>query len=78
MACLPIANRPVIARQINYLETNGIFNIYVVVQQDAVNKTRNYLMQHYEADPRSNIYLVVIKEEETESTNALKMMCELQ
>ena len=44
MACLPIANRPVIARQINYLETNGIFDIYVVVQQDAVNKTRSYLM----------------------------------
>ena len=56
---------------------NGVFNIYVIVQQDAVNKTRNYLHQHYEADPRSNIYLVVIKEEETESSNALKMMLEL-
>ena len=78
MACLPIANRPIVAHQIKYLELNNIFNIYVVVHQDAVNKTRTYLLQHYEADPRSNIYLVVCKEEETESTNALKMMCELQ
>ena len=77
MACLPIANRPVLGHQIKYLETNGVFNVYVIVHQDSVNKTRSFLLQHYEADTRSNIYLVVVKEEETESTNALKMMCEL-
>ena len=75
MACLPVANRPIVAHQIKYLETNGVFNIYVVVHHDAANKTRGYLAQHYEADPRSNIYIVVVSEEETESAQVLKMMC---
>jgi len=75
MACLPIANRPIVAHQIKYLEMNGVFNIYVVVHQDAANKTRMYLRDHYEMDARSNIYLVVIQDEETESANALKLMC---
>jgi len=75
MACLPIANRPIVAHQIKYLEMNGVFNIYVLVHQDAANKTRMYLRDHYEMDARSNIYLVVIQDEETESANALKLMC---
>lgn len=77
MGCIPIGTSTVLGLQIRYLETNGIFNIYVIVHQDSVTKTRSFLLQHYEADERSNIYLVVVKEEETESTNALKMMCEL-
>ena len=40
MACLPIANRPIVAHQLKYLEMNGIFNLYVVVHQDAANKMR--------------------------------------
>ena len=78
MGCIPLGTSTVLGLQIRYLETNGIFNIYVIVHQDSVTKTRSFLLQHYEADERSNIYLVVVKEEETESTNALKMMCELQ
>ena len=78
MACLPIANRPIVAHQIKYLETNGVFNIYIVVHQDAASKTRAYLRDHYEPDERSNIYLVVIQDEETEATDALKMICLLQ
>ena len=50
MACLPIANRPIVAHQIKYLETNGIFNIYVIVHTDAATKTGKYLREHYEAD----------------------------
>jgi len=57
---------------------NGVFNIYVLLHQDAATKTRMYLRDHYEADPRSNIYLVVIQDEATESANALKLMCLLQ
>lgn len=57
---------------------NGVFHIYVVVHQDAANKTRMYLRDHFEPDPRSNIYLVVIQEEATETANALKLMCLLQ
>ena len=75
MACLPIANRPIVAHQIKYLETNGVFNIYIVVHQDAASKTRTYLRDHYEADSRSNIFIVVIQDEETEGADALKMIC---
>ena len=78
MACIPIANSTVLGLQIKYLETNGIINIYVIIHQDSVTKTRNFILQHFEPDARSNIFLVVVKEEETESTNALKMMCDLQ
>ena len=78
MACMPISSSTILGLQIKYLETNGIFNIYVIVHQDSVTKTRSFLLQHYEADSRSNIFLVVVKEEETEQTNALKMMYELQ
>ena len=31
LACLPIANKPLVAHQIKYLEANGLFDIYVVV-----------------------------------------------
>ena len=78
MACLPLANRPLIDHQLRYLEQNGIFNIYVVVHQDAVTKVRSYLRDHYEADPRSNITLVMVQEEATESANALKLIFKLQ
>lgn len=78
MACLPLANRPIVGHQVKYLETNGIFDIYVVVHRDAASKTAKYLSEHYEAHPCSNIYVVVVAEEETESANALKMMCQLQ
>ena len=78
MACLPLNMKAIVALQIKYLEMNGIFNIYVVVHQDAANKTRMYLRDHFEADPRSNVYLVVIQEEATETANALKLMCLLQ
>jgi len=57
---------------------NGVFNIYVVLHQDAAIKTRMYLRDHYESDPRSSIYIVVIQDEETESANALKLMMLLQ
>ena len=77
MTCLPLADRPIIAHQIKYLEINGIFNIYVVVHENAAKKTTMYLRDHYANDPRSNIYLIVIEEEETMSTSALKLMSQL-
>ena len=74
LACQPLANRPIVAHQIKYLETNGVFNIYVFVHNDAATKTRMYLRDHYESDPRSNLYLVVIQDEETESAQAIKLL----
>ena len=41
-------------------------------------KVERYLQEHFDADPRSQIYVVVVLEEETESANALKMMAALQ
>lgn len=78
MGCLPLANRPIVAHQVKYLETNGIFNIYIVVHRDAASKTVKIFREHYEAHPCSKIFVVVVSEEDTESTNALKMMCQLQ
>ena len=78
MACLPVGGRPIVAHQVKYLETNGIFNIYVVVHHDAAARTRAFLSQYYEADPRSNIFLVVVSEEETETACALKLLFQLQ
>lgn len=43
-------------------------------------KIERYLLDHFDADPRSNIFVVVVLEEETritESANALKMMASL-
>ena len=43
-------------------------------------KVVRYLQDHFDADPRSAIYVVVVLEDETrttESANALKMMAAL-
>ena len=50
----------------------------MVVQSDMYLKVERYLQEHFDADPRSQIYVVVVLEEETESANALKMMAALQ
>ena len=34
LACLPIANKPLLGHQIKYLEANGLFDIYVVVHKE--------------------------------------------
>jgi NDP-sugar pyrophosphorylase family protein len=75
-----IANKPLISYQIKYLEANNQFDIYVVVPSNNYLKVERYLHDHFEPDPRSNIFVVVVLEEETrttESANALKMMAAL-
>lgn len=79
-ACMPIANKPLISYQIKYLESNNQFDIYIVVPSNNYVKIERYLLDHFDADPRSNIFVVVVLEEETritESANALKMMASL-
>ena len=78
LACLPIANKPLVAHQIKYLEANGLFDIYVVVHADVYQKVEKFLKEHFDPDARSSVYLVVVLEEETESANALKMIAQLQ
>ena len=77
-ACLPIANKPLVAHQIKYFENNGLFDIYIVVYHAIFKKVEKYLREHFDADVRTSIYLVVVLEEETESANALKMISEKQ
>ena len=77
-ACLPIANKPLVAHQIKYFENNGLFDIYIVVYQAIYQKVEKYLREHFDRDCRSSIYLIVVLEEETESANALKMISQLQ
>ena len=78
MACLPIANKPLVGHQIKYFENNGLFDIYIVVYHAIFKKVEKYLREYFDADVRTSIYLVVVLEEETESANALKMISEKQ
>lgn len=74
---MPIANKPLIAYQIKYLESNNQFDIYVVVPSNNYIKVEKYLQDHFDPDPRSQITVVVVLEDEssvTESGAALKMM----
>ena len=77
LACLPIANKPVLSHQIKYLEANGLFDIYVVIHKEFQVKVEKFLKEHSDLDPRTSVYLVVIREE-TESANALKLIGQLQ
>ena len=77
LACLPIANKPILSHQIKYLEANGLYDIYVVVNKENKGKIEKFLNQHSDTDPRTSLYLVVIREE-TESANALKLIGQLQ
>ena len=74
LACLPIANKPLLGHQIKYLEANGLFDIYVVVHKEAQSKVEKYLKEHFDPDVRSSVYLVVVLDEETGSGTALKMI----
>ena len=78
MACLPIGHQALISHQIRYLEANGLFHIFVVLQQDNMKKVQNYLMHNFTPDSRTNLTLVIVQEEETESATALKLMQQLQ
>jgi len=66
-----------VAHQIRYLESNGLYNIYVVVHVATQKKVEKYLREHLKANERTTLKLVVVHEEETESANALKLMQEL-
>lgn len=78
MACLPIGHQALVAHQIKYLEAHGLFKIYVVIQHDSFKRVKEYLKENFEADARTNVTLVVVQEEETESAIALKLMQQLQ
>ena len=42
-ACLPIGQLPLVAYQISFLESNGIFDIYVAVKKTDLKKTEKML-----------------------------------
>ena len=46
MALLPIGNKPLLSYQIEYLERNGIFKIFVVIEKRYTSKLENYF-NHY-------------------------------
>ena len=76
-ACLPVANKPILSHQIKYLEANGLYDIYVVVHKEFAKKIEKFLREHSDPDLRTSLYLVVIREEETKSANALKLIAQL-
>jgi NDP-sugar pyrophosphorylase family protein len=73
LALLPIANKALLAYQIEYLERNGIHKISVVIERRYLGKIETFFRHHFKADEMSEIELVVLQDEE-ESATVLKML----
>ena len=54
-----------------------MYDIYVVVHKEFAKKIEKFLREHSDPDLRTSLYLVVIREEETKSANALKLIAQL-
>jgi choline kinase len=59
--------------QIEYLEKNGIDEIFVVIERKYANKVERYLKEFFKASSRTEIELVILSDEE-ESANVLKLL----
>lgn len=73
LALLQIANKALIAYQIEHLERNGITHILIVVERKYANKIEKYLNEYFKASLLSEIELVVLSDEE-ESANVIKLL----
>lgn len=73
LALLPIANKPILFYQLEYLENNGIKDIFIVVEKKFAKKIDRCLRNYYKPKPTTDIELVILSDEE-ESANVLKLM----
>lgn len=73
LSMLPIANKPLLTYQIEYLQRNGIHKIFVVVEKKHLNKVEAYMNKFYESQYKSEIELIALQDEE-ESANVLKLL----
>jgi NDP-sugar pyrophosphorylase family protein len=73
LAMLPIGNKPLLSYQIEYLERNGINEIFVVVEKRYVSKIETYFGSFFKANEKTDIELVALQDEE-ESANVLKLL----
>ena len=50
----------------------------MAIQVDSFKRVKEHLKDNFQPDPRTNLTLVIVLEEETESATVLKMMHQLQ
>lgn len=78
LSCLPINQLPLVAYQVNFLEANGIHDIFVCVHSSAglwkkVDKTLKGMMEKGMFSKLTTLVLVVLKDE-AETASALKLI----
>lgn len=73
LALLPIANKPLLAYQLEFLERNGIHKIIVVIEKKYMSKIEAFFNKFYKQNENTQIEIVAISDEE-ESANVLIML----
>ena len=78
LPCKTLGSKTLLEHQVKYLELNGLYDIYIVIHKEILQTVKKTLTEQASFDERSNVYLVVVHEEDVGNANALKMMLELQ
>jgi translation initiation factor eIF-2B subunit gamma len=71
---LPIANKPLLSYQIEYLERNGISKIIVVIEKRFLSKLEKYFYHYFKPTQDGTEVELIAVQDEDESANILKLL----
>ncbi len=74
MALLPIANKPLLSYQLDYLERNGINKIFVVIEKRFLSKIEKYMNTFFVPNVEGTEVELIALSDEEESANVLKLL----
>lgn len=74
LALLPIANKPLLSYQIEYLERNGVNKIFVVIEKRYMSKLDKYFNSYFRPSREGTEVELVALSDEEESANVLKLL----
>jgi translation initiation factor eIF-2B subunit gamma len=74
LALLPIANKPLLSYQLDYLERNGINKIFVVIEKRFLSKIEKYMNTFFVPNVEGTEVELIALSDEEESANVLKLL----